>query len=81
MSEQRSPITAYIAIAEGDFLNLRAGDVFDVEAMLRLFTRDEVLQVPLGHRPLQRQHPRSGARPQSQSPIQSGAPRETADCP
>jgi hypothetical protein len=45
MSEQTSPIIDYIAT---DGFLRTGGDVFDVEAMLRLFARDEVLQ---RHRP------------------------------
>jgi hypothetical protein len=59
MSEQ---ITDFVATDDsGGFLNLRTGVVFDIEDMLRSFTRAEVLQIPLGHRPVPRQ-PRPAAR-------------------
>jgi hypothetical protein len=39
----------------GGFVNLKTGEVLDAGAMLRLFSGDELLQVPVGLRPLPRQ--------------------------
>jgi hypothetical protein len=43
----------------GGFVNLRTGETFDVGAMLRLFSGAELQQVPVGRRPLPRQHRQS----------------------
>ena len=43
----------------GGLVNLKTGDAFDVGAMLRLFSQDELQQVPLGRRLLLRQDQQS----------------------
>jgi hypothetical protein len=34
----------------GGIVNLRTGETLDINAMRRLFSQDELLQVPIGHR-------------------------------
>ena len=59
---QTTSIEDFVAIDDsGCFVNLKTGDVLDVAAMLPLFSQDELLQVPLGRRPLQ-QHQSAGRR-------------------
>ena len=56
MSEKPS-IADFVATDDsGGFVNLKTGEVLDAGAMLRLFSSAELLQVPLGRRPLPRQH-------------------------
>jgi hypothetical protein len=48
--DDKSPITDYVATAEGGFLNLVTGEVLGVTEMLCRFSRAEVETVPIGHR-------------------------------
>jgi hypothetical protein len=43
---------------DGGFVNLKTGEVLYIGAMLRLFSEDELMQVPVGRRPPPR--PQSG---------------------
>jgi hypothetical protein len=63
MSEQKSPITYFVATDDiGGFFNLRTGEVLDVDEMLCRYGRAELESVAIGHR-----HQRSTGRRRSQS--------------
>lgn len=69
----------------GGFVNLKTGEVLDAGAMLRLFSGDELLQVPVGRRPLPRSSSRTstdnrhrllGSRRRDEARIPRGQPIE-----
>jgi hypothetical protein len=48
-------IGGFVATTDsGGFVNLKTGETFDISAMRRLFSQDELPQVPIGQRPLSR---------------------------
>jgi hypothetical protein len=47
----------------GGFVNLKTREVLDAGAMLRLFSWAELLQVPVGRRPVPREAPTVGRPP------------------
>ena len=52
---QKPSIEDFVATDDsGGFVNLKTGEVLDAGAMLRLFSRAELLQVPVGRRPVPR---------------------------